>query len=104
MKLEKNKIAGDYFIRFGEYGDNKFDIENRLTKFLLDVYNDNDKDNTVLIVSHGSINSYMKRILNVKSSHLKKGKIDVFYDVDFNNLVKHNEVLINICKLDLYKN
>ena len=46
----------------------------------------------------------MKRILNVKSDHLKKGKIDVFNDVDFNNLIKHNEVLINISKLNLYKN
>jgi len=103
-EIRKKQIDGDYFIRFGEYGDNKFDIENRLTKFLLDVYNNNDKDNTVLIVSHGSITSYMKRILNVKSGHLKKGKIDVFNDVDFNNLIKHNEVLINISKLNLYKN
>ena len=34
-ETRKKQIAGDYFIRFGEYGDNKFDIENRLTKFLL---------------------------------------------------------------------
>ena len=94
-ETRKKQIAGDYFIRFGEYGDNKFDIENRLTKFLLDVYN-KDKDNTVLIVSHGSITSYMKRILNIKSGHLKKGKIDIFNDIDFNNLLKHNEVLKNI--------
>ena len=91
-ETRKKQIDGDYFIRFGEYGDNKFDIENRLTKFLLDVYNNNDKDNTVLIVSHGSITSYMKRILNVKSGHLKKGKIDIFNDIEFNNLFKHNEV------------
>ena len=95
-ETRKKQIAGDYFIRFGEYGDNKFDIENRLTNFLLDVYNNNEKNNTVLIVSHGSIISYMKRILNVKSEHLKKGKIDIFDDIDFNNLFKHNEVLKNI--------
>lgn len=94
-ETRKKQIAGDYFIRFGEYGDNKFDIEKRLTTFLLDVYNNNDKDSTVLIVSHGSITSYMKRILNVKSGHLEKGKIDIFNDVDFNNLLKHNEALKN---------
>lgn len=94
--IRKKQIDGDYFIRFGEYGDNKFDIENRLTNFLLDVYNNNDNDSTVLIVSHGSITSYMKRILNVKSGHLKKGNIDIFNDINFNNLLKHNEVLKNI--------
>ena len=63
---------------------------------MLDVYNNNDKDNTVLIVSHGSIISYMKRILNVKSEHLEKGKFDIFSDIDFNNLFKHKEFLKNI--------
>ena len=92
-ETRKKQIAGDYFIRFGEYGDNKFDIEKRLTEFLLDVCNNNDEYSTVLIVSHGSITSYMKRILNVKSAHLKKGKIDIFNDIDFNNLLKHNEIL-----------
>ena len=103
-ETRKKQTDGDYFVRFGEYGDNKFDIENRLTNFLLDIYNNNNKDNTVLIVSHGSIISYMKRILNIKSGHLKKGKIDIFNDVDFNNLLKHNEFLKNISKFNLYKN
>ena len=98
-EIRKRQIGGDYFIRFGDFGDNKYDIEKRLTEFLLDVYNNNDKDNTILIVSHGSITSYMKRILNVKSKHLKKGEIDVFDDIDFNNLFKHNEVLKNISKI-----
>ena len=57
------QIAGDYFTRFGEYGENKFDIETRLCDFLSDVYANNFNDNTILIVSHGSITSYMKRIL-----------------------------------------
>ena len=35
-------------------------------------------------------------LLNVKSEHLKKGKIDIFYDVDFDNLLKYNEILKNI--------
>lgn len=102
-EIRKKQIDGDYFIRFGDYGDNKFDIEKRLTNFLLDVYNSNDKDNTILIVSHGSITSYMKRILDVKSGHLQKGKIDIFNDVDFSNLLKHNEYLKNISKLNFKK-
>lgn len=59
----RNKqIAGDYFIRFGEYGENKLEIETRLCEFLSDVYN--KKTNNVIIVSHGSVISYMERILN----------------------------------------
>ena len=87
-EIRKKQIAGDYFIRFGEYGDNKYDIEKRLTEFLLDIYNKNDKKSTILVVSHGSITSYMKRILNVKSEHLQKGKIDIFNNVDKTNLEK----------------
>lgn len=96
MKLERKQISGDYFTRFGDFGENKYDIEKRLTEFLLDIYNNSDKNSTVLIVSHGSITSYMKRILNVKSQHLKKGKIDIFNNIDFSNLFKHIEILNNI--------
>lgn len=94
-EIRKKQIFGDYFTRFGDFGENKYDIEKRLTEFLLDIYNNNDKDSTVLIVSHGSITSYMKRILNVKSEHLKKGKIDIFNNIDFSNLFKHIEILNN---------
>ena len=37
------QIAGDYFSRFGEYGENKFEIETRLSEFLCDVYKNNKK-------------------------------------------------------------
>ena len=87
-EIRRKQIAGDYFTRFGDFGENK-------SEFLLDVYNNNNEDSTVLIVSHGSITSYMKRILNVKSEHLKKGKIDIFNNIDFSNLFKHIEILNN---------
>lgn len=83
------QIEGDYFVRFGEYGENKYDIETRLCDFLNDVYAHNFKNNTILIVSHGSITSYMKRILKIKSPHIKTGKIEEFVDVDFSPLFKH---------------
>lgn len=83
------QIEGDYFVRFGEYGENKYDIETRLCDFLIDVYAHNFKNNTILIVSHGSITSYMKRILKIKSPHIKTGKIEEFVDVDFSPLFKH---------------
>ena len=91
--IRKNQIDGDYFTSFGDYGENKFDIENRLTSFLIDVFNNNSTSSTVLIISHGSIISYMKRILNLKSKHTEVGKIDVFENVDFSNLNKHYEML-----------
>lgn len=95
-EIRRKQIAGDYFTRFGDFGENKYDIEKRLTEFLLDVYNNNNEDDTVLIVSHGSITSYMKRILNVKSEHLEKGKIDIFNNVDFSKLFEHIENLNKI--------
>lgn len=90
------QIAGDYFTRFGEYGENKFDIETRLCDFLSDVYANNFNDNTILIVSHGSITSYMKRILKIKSPHIKTGKIEEFVNVDFSPLFKHLQLLKSI--------
>ena len=95
-EIRRKLIAGDYFTRFGDFGENKYDIEKRLTEFLLNVYNNNNEDSTVLIVSHGSITSYMKRILNVKSEHLEKGKIDIFNNVDFSKLFEHIENLNKI--------
>ena len=95
-EIRRKQIAGDYFTRFGEFGENKYDIEKRLTEFLLDVYNNNNKDSTILIVSHGSITSYMKRILNVKSEHLEKGKVDIFNNIDFSKLFEHIQNLNKI--------
>ena len=95
-RTRQRQIAGDYFVRFGQYGENKYDIELRLCEFLLDVYKDNFNDNTVMFVSHGSITSYMKRILKIKTPHIKTGKIEEFIDVDFTPLFKHIKMLKNI--------
>ena len=95
-EVRRRQINGDYFVRFGDSGDNKYDIEKRLTEFLIDIYINNDSNSTVLVVSHGSITSYMKRILNLKSAHLEKGKLDIFNDVDFSNVIEHNKVLSKI--------
>lgn len=77
------QINGDYFVRLGDYGENNCEIEKRLSDFLKDIYQNNSKDSTLLIVSHGSIISYIKRILNIKSSHLSPGKMQIFNNVDF---------------------
>ena len=58
-----------------------------------------NNNSTVLIVSHGSITAYMKRILNLKSEHLKKGKLEIFNDVDFENLFKHNNLLKDMANM-----
>lgn len=86
---------GDYFVRFGEYGENKFEIEIRLCSFLNDVYYNNLESDTVMIISHGSIISYMKRILNLKTLHTKVGQIEEFYNVDFSFLFKYINELKN---------
>lgn len=83
------QINGDYFIRFGEYGENKFDIELRLCEFLKDIYQNNFNNNTIMIISHGSIISYMKRILKVKSPHIKTGEIEELTNIEFLPLFEH---------------
>ncbi|MDD3340832.1 MAG: phosphoglycerate mutase family protein [Bacilli bacterium] len=95
-KTRCKQIEGDYFIRFGDYGENKFDIESRLCSFLNDVYQSNDKKDTILLISHGSIISYMKRILHIKTPHIKTGEIEEFKNIDFSFLLKYIEKLNTI--------
>lgn len=90
------QINGDYFIRLGIKGENNFDIESRLCSFLKDLYESNLKDNTIMVVSHGSITSYMKRILKIKTPHIQTGKTEIFNDVDFNPLFEHIKKLETI--------
>lgn len=90
------QVEGDYFIRLGSTGENRFEIESRLSEFLKDVYTNNSSKDTILIISHGSVTSYMKRILNIKTSHLKTGKVEEFNNVDFSPLFKHLEKLKDI--------
>lgn len=51
-----------------------------------------------MVVSHGSITSYMKRILKIKTPHIQTGKSEIFNDVDFNPLFEHIKKLENIKK------
>ncbi len=45
----------------------------------------------------------MKRILGLKSSHAKKGKFEVFNDVDFRFLDKHKNLLSDISNFEVSK-
>lgn len=92
-ETRKKQIAGDYLVRFGDYGENKLEIETRLTNFLCDIYNNDCDKNNVLIVSHGSVIAYMKRLLNIKTSHIKKGEIEIFNDVSFDGIFKQIDFL-----------
>lgn len=91
-EIRLRQINGDYFVRFGEYGKNKFAIETRLCSFLKDIWLE-DLDSTVLIVSHGAIISYMKRILNLKTKHINMGEWEIFKHVDFAYLSDHISML-----------
>lgn len=98
-ETRRRQISGDYFIRFGEFGENKYDIEKRITDFLLDIYKKSDKNKTVLIVSHGSIISYIKRILKIETNHLQTGAMEVFKDINsegaIDNEIKLREMIAN---------
>ena len=92
-EVRNKQIKGDYFTRFGDYGENKYDIELRLSEFLIDIYKNHKDDETILIVTHGSISSYIKRILKLKSLHLQTGKLEEFNDIDFEPVFKNIELL-----------
>lgn len=95
-EVRERQSGGDYFVRFGKYGENKFDIESRLCDFLDSVRRENFQNSTVVIVSHGTVISFMKRILGLKSSHAKKGKFEEFVDVDFSKLDDYKVILDNV--------
>ena len=84
--IRRRQTSGDFFVRFGQYGENKYDIELRLLEFLEEIYDTNFKNNTIMIVTHGTIISFMKRILNLKPSHAKKGSFEQFNNIDFSPL------------------
>ena len=87
-EVRNKQINGDYLVRFGEFGENKLEIEKRLSSFLADLSKENYKN--VLIVSHGSVISHMKRLLNIKTSHIKKGQFEIFENIDLKVYIKKN--------------
>lgn len=97
-EVRTKQANGDYFVRFGDYGENKFDVESRLVDFLSDISKDNFSNNSILIIAHGTVISFMKRILQLSSSHAKKGKFEIFNDVDFKKINKTKSTLRQIQK------
>lgn len=87
-EVRNKQINGDYLVRFGEFGENKLEIEKRLSSFLADLSKENYKN--VLIVSHGSVISHMKRLLNIKTNHIKKGQFEIFENIDLKVYIKKN--------------
>ena len=83
-EIRIKQINGDYYIRFGDNGENRLEIEKRVCEFLNNI--SNTKDDNILIVSHGSIISYIKRILDIKTNHIKKGQVEIINNINFNNL------------------
>lgn len=96
--VRKKQINGDYFCRFGDTGDSKYDIEMRLSSFLVDLLNKYDEGDTIIVVTHGSISSYIKRILKIKTSHLQTGKVEIINDVDLVPAKENLEFLSKISK------
>ena len=94
--VRRRQKSGDFFIRFGKYGENKIEIYNRLMRLLEDLENKNFTNNNLLIVSHGSIISSLMRILNIKSAHLNKGDFICIDNIDFNEVRKTRNELTKI--------
>lgn len=61
--IRTRQSRGDYGARFGKTGESKFDIEMRLLIFIRDLLNKYSAEDSVLIVTHGSIINWMDRLL-----------------------------------------
>lgn len=53
IAVATKQIAGDYDVRFGKNGENKREIVTRFFDFLLDVFNKQNKQDSVLVITHG---------------------------------------------------
>lgn len=61
--IRESQIFGDYLIRFGDNGENKFEILTRLYDFLIEVIKTSSSSSRVVVVSHGSIIGWLERII-----------------------------------------
>lgn len=86
-KIREKQVAGDYTIRFGETGENKYEIEKRILDFLIQTISSVDSSTNVLVVTHGSISSWIGRFVNaatkqqsttdeVKNADIRKYRIN----------------------------
>lgn len=62
-QTRKAQTNGNYSIRYGKTGENKYDIEHRLLSFITEQLETRAGRDTVLIVSHGSITGWIERII-----------------------------------------
>lgn len=69
-KVRDRQVKGDYQIRFGDTGENKYEIEKRIVTFLVDQVSSSMGHDTILVVSHGSVSGWIERIIIA----IKKGE------------------------------
>lgn len=61
--IRKSQLAGDYLTRFGDSGENKLEILSRLYDFLIEVIAAHSGSARIVVVSHGSIISWLEKII-----------------------------------------
>lgn len=61
--IRESQVAGDYLIRFGDDGENKFEVLTRLYDFLIEVIKTHSSSSRIVVVSHGSITGWLERII-----------------------------------------
>lgn len=98
--IREAQVAGDYQIRFGDSGENKFEILMRLYDFLIDVIGDYSSSARIVVVSHGSITGWLERIILALGETKAKHKHVVNAEVrthtlrkrDIKKLIRHKLV------------
>lgn len=100
-RMRKMQVAGDLKIKFGESGENKFEIMDRLYDILIDILSNSAKDSTVAIISHGSITGWIERILlglegkTSNHKHINNGDIREYF-LNENSLDKIKLLRLNL--------
>lgn len=101
--VRRAQVAGDYFIRFGDYGENKYDIESRLCDFLIDLRESSFPGDTIMIISHGTISSFVKRILGLHGEHNSTGKAQIYDNVKLDRAEEYRKKLLSIGRAEIKK-
>lgn len=101
ISMTSAQTSDGYFDRFGQYGENRFDIETRLTHFLSDVQKHNFLNTTIVVITSSFIALLIKRMLNLEFSQNNQSGHEQYENVNFLPLNKCTKKLKDIKKREI---
>jgi len=101
--IRKKQIAGDYEIRFGDYGENKREIMMRICSFLIDVIDNQKSSDHIIAVSHSVVISLAERLISqindLKHEHVHTSNASVkTFALSKNNRNSIQQIIVELNK------